>query len=129
MFDAIGKYDGPRRLSPGRVSKEERLASFLRFQHENPRVYELFSKFTRQVIERGHQHYSADAIFHRIRWHTSIETTDPDFKIGDHNRVFYARLWTQKNPSHADLFRSKETNMASGVDVLQAVRDYQPEEG
>lgn len=128
MFDTIGKYDRPRRLAPGRVSQEKRLEQFLKFHHENPRVYELFSKFTHQVIERGHQHYSADAIFHRIRWHTSVETTDPDFKIGDHNRVFYARLWCQKNPTHADLFRSKETNMAKGVDVLSAVRNYQPKE-
>lgn len=105
------------------MSREERLRAFLRFHEENPHVYELFSKFTHMVVQRGHKHYSADAIFHRIRWYTSIETTDPEFKIGDHMRVFYGRLWAQKNPSHADLFRTKETNVADGVDILAAIRE------
>jgi hypothetical protein len=109
-----------------RPTPQERLESFLKFHHENPKVYELFSKFTHMVVARGFQHYSADGIFHRIRWHTGVDTTDPEYKIGDHMRVFYGKLWAQKNPRHADLFRTKDTNVADAFDVLNEVRNYKP---
>lgn len=50
-------------------------AEFWAWHRKNPHVYELFKKFTFQVMEAGHGHYSARAIVHRIRWHTDIETS------------------------------------------------------
>ena len=43
------------------------IRDFFKFHSENPQVYELFSRFTRQVIDRGFEHYSADAVMHRVR--------------------------------------------------------------
>ena len=50
------------------------------FHHDNPTIYELFKRFTFEVIERGHDKYSSKAIFERIRWHTDIETNGDELK-------------------------------------------------
>ncbi len=87
------------------------IRAFFRFHRENPHVYELFDRFTRQVIARGRTRYSSDAIFHRVRWETSIVTTGDVFKINDHHTAYYSRLWMRLNPEHKGLFR---TRMVSG---------------
>jgi len=84
---------------------------------ENPHVYLLFDKFTRQAISRGHKNLSGWLIVNRIRWETSIVTTGEDFKISNDHIAFYARLWKAKHPEHKDLFTTKrmigETNEPS----------------
>ena len=64
------------------------------FHNANPHVYELFEKFTFDVIRRGYSNYSANAIFERIRWHTEIET-DGEFKLSNNHRAYYARYSTR----------------------------------
>ena len=103
------------------IDQDDKLARFLEFHRENPRVYELFSRFTHEAIARGHEHYSADAIVHRIRWHTSVETAGDDYKINNNYRVFYGRLWCQKNPGHSDFFRTRDS-VADGIDILACIR-------
>ena len=52
------------------------------FHKQNPHVYDLFQSFTLDVIARGHKHYSAKAVFERIRWHTDVETKcEREFKL------------------------------------------------
>ena len=66
-------------------------AEFREFHAANPHVYDLFDRFTQQVISRGFDRYSADAILHRVRWHTTIETTDDEgFKINNNWAAFYS---------------------------------------
>jgi len=62
-----------------------------KFDAENPEFYKLFTKYALQIQSRGHKKFSAYAIFERIRWHTAIETTDPDFKLNNSYRPYYAR--------------------------------------
>ena len=67
-------------------------AAFAQFHAANPRVYELFTTYARQVKAAGHAHYSADAILHRIRWHIAIETVSDDgWKINNNFSSRYAR--------------------------------------
>jgi len=80
---------------------------FERFHAENPRVFELFARFTMQVIRRGFKHYSADAIVHRIRWETGVETHGDTFKINDHWVCCYARLFEREYPEHQGFFRNR----------------------
>ena len=83
----------------------------LRFQQyhlENPQVWELFQRFTIEVIRAGHKHYSARAVFQRIRWHTSVETRGDDFKINDHYSSRYARMFHVKYPKFEGFFRTRE---------------------
>ena len=83
-------------------------AKFRQHHAENPHVYELFPKFTEQVIKANFKNYSARAIFHRIRWFTEVETNDPTFKLNDHHSPYYARMWMEDHPDYAEFFRIRE---------------------
>lgn len=87
---------------------------FEAFDAANPRVWELFCQFTENVLAAGHAHYSADAILHRIRWHTDVETRQsgrsPDgheLKLNNNFAAFYARKWAAQNPERKDFFRMR----------------------
>lgn len=74
----------------------------------NPEVYELFKAFTFQLIQVGRKHYSADGIGHQIRWHTSIKTTERDFKINNNYIAWYSRLFEADYPEHKGFFRKRK---------------------
>lgn len=82
--------------------------AFREFHRENPSVYRLFCRFAGDVLAAGRTYYSADAIVHRIRWHTNIETRSEDgFRINDHHVTFYARMWMRDHPQHEGFFRTR----------------------
>lgn len=58
---------------------------------ENPKVWELFTRFAEMVKGRGYNHYSSNAIFERIRWEIEIETSGDIFKMNNNYRAYYAR--------------------------------------
>lgn len=78
------------------------------FHAENPEVWELFKRYTFQIIERGYRNYSARAVIHRIRWHTSVETRGSDFKINNNWTPHYSRLFREAYPEHSGFFRTRE---------------------
>lgn len=75
---------------------------------ENEHVYRLFERFTLEAIAAGHHHYSADAIVHRIRWHTGVETRGDEFKINNNYVRFMARRFAAEHSQHAGFFRARE---------------------
>jgi hypothetical protein len=75
---------------------------------ENEHVYRLFVRFTLEAIAAGHQHYSADAIVHRIRWHTGVETRGSDFKIDNSFVALLSRRFAADHHEHAGFFRMRE---------------------
>lgn len=81
---------------------------FSDFHTENPQVYELFKRFTFEVIRRGHQHYSADAVIHRIRWETGIKTTGDERKINNNHVARYARMFMEEHPEYRGFFRTRK---------------------
>lgn len=84
---------------------------FADFHEKNPKVYELFKRFTFEAIRRGHKHFSSDAVVHRIRWETSVVTTtaDVDWKINNNLTPYYARKFMQDYPMYKGFFRTRET--------------------
>lgn len=84
---------------------EERFAAWLEL---NLHIWKLFERFTFEAIRAGHAHYSADAIVHRIRWHTSVETQGDEFKVNNDYVAGLARLWAEAHPKHAAFFRTRE---------------------
>jgi hypothetical protein len=88
---------------------------FWRFHAENPHVYFLFDRFTREIIKRGYDQHSARDVVHRIRWETNIVTNDRDFKINDHYSPYYGRLWMRNNPVYDGLFRFRRLRNEGGV--------------
>ena len=79
------------------------------FHKAHPQVWILFDRFTRDRIKRGFKHYSAKAIFERVRWETDQAiTADEDFKLNNNFPAFYARRWMKMNPEHDGFFRTRK---------------------
>jgi len=86
---------------------------FWKFHRENPKVYELFKRFAFEAINAGRTRFSADAIWHRIRWFTTVETNDENFKLNDKYRSYYGRLFVLDFPQHATLFEMRKSKSNS----------------
>ncbi len=100
--------DGYEELMPlfptGAVEDDPRVAAFNDFDAANPHVYTLFVKYAHQAAARRPR-FSARTILHRIRWHTAIETDDPEgFKVNNNWSPFYARRFEREYPRHAGFF-------------------------
>jgi len=80
---------------------------FKKYNDDNPKVYDLFCKFTNKVINRGFRNFSAESIINQIRWFTSIETTGDVFKINNDLKPYYARQFMKDNPQHQGFFRTR----------------------
>ena len=77
------------------------------FDAEHPEVFELFVRFSKELIAAGHTSYSADAILHRIRWHFDVNAKkDGGFKINNNFTSRYARKLATANPTEfGEFFR------------------------
>ena len=96
------------------VSTTKLQKEFEAFHTNNLHVYELFKKYTLQVIASGFNHYSARTIIHRIRWHTSIDTDDPEgFKINNNHSPYYSRMFVTEFPRHTGFFRDRKIKGAA----------------
>lgn len=84
---------------------------FESFHSMNPKVYELFKRFTFEAIAKKHRHYSADAIMHRVRWETSVQTAGGDFKINNNHVAFYARLFMSDFPEYQGFFETRKSRV------------------
>ena len=89
-----------------RAEEIEQAASV--YAHANPKVWALFVRFTFQLIHAGRSHYSAKAVFERIRWHVAIDTEADDFKINNNYTSVFARWFHRQYPAHDGFFRLRE---------------------
>jgi len=82
---------------------------FTEYNRNNPSIYAVFDKFTREAIRGGHRKLSAWLVMNRVRWETSIATTDAEcaFKVSNNYIAHYARLWMDNNPEYVGLFNTK----------------------
>jgi hypothetical protein len=82
---------------------------FKEFDDANPQIWELFVKYTQEVISAGKKRYSSKAVFERIRWHTNIETqSDVEFKLSNNHTAYYARKYMEVFPEMEGFFKIKE---------------------
>ena len=81
--------------------------AFEKFHEENPKVYRLFKRFAFAAINTGHEHLSSEMVINRIRWETSVETRDEEYKINNNHKPFYARLFETDFPHHEGFFRKR----------------------
>jgi hypothetical protein len=101
------------------VDHEEK---FLEYHKENPHVYELFKKYCTAAFESGRRHYSAYAIFERIRWHHDIETKcELGFKLNNNHRPYYARMYQMQFPNRAHFFRTRVVRGERQYDQMELV--------
>lgn len=78
-----------------------------RFHQAHPEVWRYFEQFTFDRINQGFQHYSADAIMHRVRWETSAGSKT-QFKISNNHVAYYARAFMRRYPQHNGFFRTRK---------------------
>ena len=93
-----------------KVSRADQIdASAWAFHEQHPKVWALFCTFAFDRIDRGFKHYSAKAIFERIRW----EMAEPEYQLGLEfklNNNFpsaYARWFHTAYPEHDGFFRTR----------------------
>lgn len=78
---------------------------FTQFHESNPLVYATLRRLARQWIARTGRHkLGISALFERSRWEIALATSDPDFKLNNNYRAFYARLLMKQEPDLRDLF-------------------------
>jgi hypothetical protein len=70
-------------------------------------VCDLFERFTFDLINRGWDRYSSDAILHRIRWHHHVDRGDREFKCNDHWTSTLSRWFMGKYPSNDGFFETR----------------------
>ena len=83
-------------------------AAFHEFNAKNPVIFNLFHRFAIEARGRGHKHFSADAIMHRVRWETSVSTTGRIFKINNNHIAYYARALMEQRPEFKGFFRTRK---------------------
>lgn len=85
---------------------------FEKFHSNNPLIYYFFKLFTFEVIAKGHQRFSADAIMHRVRWKTQIETDPYQYKINNDYVALYARMFMEDFPQFDSFFETRQRKSA-----------------
>ncbi len=96
---------------------------FVRFHRANPRFWLLFCQFA-DNMRRIRPHYSARAIFQRVRWEMDLATEKPDndgVELNDHYSPYYARMYLATHPAAKDFFelrkRTSEDRSAYKTDL------------
>lgn len=69
-----------------------------------PEVVEVFGTLALGLINDKWEHYSSDAILHRIRWHFRVEKGQRSFKCNDHWTAYLARWFVFRYPQHRSFF-------------------------
>lgn len=78
---------------------------FEEFHADNPNVYGTLVRLAREWVKRTGRHKLGIAtLFERARWEIALVTNDPEFKLNNNWRAFYARLIMSQEPDLADLF-------------------------
>lgn len=88
---------------------ENIVRSFFIYHQENPQVYDLLLRFTKEVYVRGRRRYSIVAVFERVRWYTTIETNGDEFKLNNNYRSCYSRLIMHEHPQFNGMFSTRVT--------------------
>jgi len=80
-------------------------ARFWVVHRENPEIYQRVNSHCVAMILQGRTRYGVDAFFNTIRWDTGLSMNGEEkFKMNDHYRPYYARLWLQNNEAHWGFF-------------------------
>lgn len=68
----------------------------------------LFENIALDLIGRGFDRYSSDAILHKIRWDMRVERGNREYEINDHWSAPLARWFIKRNPAAGKFFVLRE---------------------
>lgn len=96
---------------------------FVRFHEDNPHVYMTLRRLAREWVSRtGRRKLGIGALFERARWDIAIATNDPEFRLNNNFRAFYARLLMRQEPDLDGLFELRPSLADQWVDEYQPRR-------
>ena len=76
------------------------------FDSEHPEFWEMFKKFTFEVVDSGRKKFSARTVSERMRWFTEIDSGER-YKVNNNWVPFYARKFIEHYPEHDKLFETR----------------------
>jgi len=82
---------------------------FRRFHMDNPQVFNRLVKMARKARAAGHKRYGIAGLYEVLRWKTTVETTDPRFKVNNNWKAYYARLIMRTHPDLHDFFETRKS--------------------
>lgn len=74
-----------------------------------PEICDLFEQLALQVRARGIEHFSADALLHRIRWEFHVERGDSEYKVNNNYSAPLARWLIKKRPEFSSFFSLRKS--------------------
>lgn len=94
---------------------------FEAFHAANPQVYRILVRLAREWIQRTGRHkIGIGALFKRARWKITISTSDPEFKLNNNFRAFYARLIMAEHTELADVFDLRASEADEWIHTYRA---------
>ena len=93
------------------ITREDEMREQVKAFHKaHPEVWDLFVRFTFEMIGKGYKNYSAQhGIFARIRWEKDAGGDGSEiFKINNNYSAFYARRFMAAYPEHEGFFRTRK---------------------
>ena len=87
-------------------------ARFAAFDLAHPEVWRLFCDYAFEARNAGHLRYSADAILHRVRWHTSVMERKA-LHLNNDWTPYYARKFHETYPDLAGFFETRALRSAA----------------
>lgn len=87
------------------VFDKDMAARFEEFHQTNPIVYVTLVRLAHEWVKSTGRHkLGIGALYERARWDIALATKNPDCKLNNNFRAFYARLIMRECPDLADLF-------------------------
>lgn len=82
------------------------LEQFNQFDSENPKIWELLVKFSKEAKNAGIEKLGISLLIERIRWELAVVTKSTDgYKINNNHRAFYARKLMDNYPELTGMFK------------------------
>jgi len=85
----------------------ETVTKFIDYIQNNLNVWLEFEKITLDLIDKGHDQYSARTIVHVLRYQTHVGEFKSKYKINDHVSPMFARIFILIHPKHEGFFKIK----------------------
>lgn len=100
-----------------------------KFHMEHPEVWDLFVRFSFDMIRRGYKSYSAYTVMERIRWEKDAGGDGVNsFKINNNHIPFYSRRFMRAYPQYEGFFKTRYqiSNDMAATDLPELTpRDYE----
>ena len=109
LFDPATKQ--PEAPPPNGILTMEPSAGYLawaKIRDTRPDLLEMFERYARYLVRRGHKRGSARMIVHRMRWEMRFERVDAEWKISNAVSPYLSRWLAQKDPeTFGDWFENR----------------------